>query len=415
MKELEGKFRDDSNRPEWYMKSLKNLIYESSSLHSPFVMDLLQADNKVRQDKEEHKIEEKKDACEEEGHKLEKDTKGKDEQQLEEEYEDDFEDISEEESQSGEDPPTSTSSESDDETGSQVTNQNKTNDQEIEHQEPSSDSAAIAADHTFADNIETSLATKTLGQDTSLAKDLVPKNTSFVDVQTPLTKHATTNMGQQDFTSVGNFELKVKAPDSATVAITTQSQPNKVAVNSKVKVHLAKGFDIFGSKESNSSLRTAKSILKMTRSGSSKKAVSFNNIVDGQIFKEDSTLMDCNKEFLVALKPPKQQQQQDKKQVEGIQDDVLVLEDKNPKPYRKVYNVPVYHPIKLTPPAKLPELKNVGKLRHAVAEVVKQEKITAADIFGPSKNNTIYDDVANEDDLLCGENLDDAIDFLLNM
>jgi len=182
-------------------------------------------------------------------------------------------------------------------------------------------------------------------------------------------------------------------------------------------------IDIFGRDNKSLKTTTTKSNLKLTSSYESgcsstniiKKAVSFNDIVDGQIYQVDSSLMESNKEFLMALKPP---------QVSNTNgDDVQAAIEvpQKPQPYRKVYNAPVYHPIKLPPPparapAKLPQLKNVGKLPQMATQ---EKKITAADIFGPlSKDSKIFDDVCTNDgdeDLLADEDLDDAIDFLLNM
>jgi len=109
MKELELKFTEESERPEWYMKSLKNLIYESSSLTNPRVKNLIQAEKKLfkEEEEEEEELNEIDQVCEELDTKKEEVTKHCEDVitrepcvELEDtkdyEYEDDFEDMSEE-------------------------------------------------------------------------------------------------------------------------------------------------------------------------------------------------------------------------------------------------------------------------------------------------------------------------------
>ena len=169
-----------------------------------------------------------------------------------------------------------------------------------------------------------------------------------------------------------------------------------------------KNVDIFNPKSSK--LKIIKSNLKSTTPSEFflKKAVSFNNIVDGQYFEADSTIFGNNKEFLVALKPPQQ---------EGKNSNQAVLE--NPKPYRKVRTMPIYHPVINRTPPQFPKLSAKSAPKSPIDIVVeKQEKITAADIFGPSsKTNKLFGETNNDndDDLFQTENLDEAMDFLLNM
>ena len=428
---------------------MKNLIYESSSLQSTFAMELLEADKKVHQEEVEDKglstVEKKKEAFKEDGDELEKDTKEKDEQQvLEEEYEDDFEEISEEESRSDEDP--STSSESDEETGSSVvTNHNTTSDQEeIDHQEASlaEDSAAgeLVADKTQASLIKHSVKTiapitfeqnltsvgstkaflikasdsdivavKAFGQLNkvvdSAAGVLVADKTLASLIKHPVKTIAPITF-EQNLTSVGSTKaFLIKASDSDIVGIKKIGQLNKVVsvVDAETPLDKACANSADLCARESSELKASKSILKMISSGSStKKAISFNVIVDGQVIEEDSTFLNCNKKFLVALKPP----QQEKWKVPYVS----ILD--NPRPNHKI-NVPKYRPINRTP-QHLPKWKHVGKLPDQDENT--EYKITAADIFGPSKDSKIFDDVTDADDeLLQKQNLNDDIDFILNM
>ena len=367
------------------------------------------------------------------------------EKKLKEEYEDDSEDIS----KSDEDSTTTESSTT------------------------SSETTSLSE---VMEEIETSVAE--VQQETSLAKNTIPvKNPIFIaavepridDAVTPLSKfnnfigqdnklieketHFSTNILGQDksmrrkfaaakssleLTSIVDDHV-AEAPSATKAAdsVTAKNNQTKKTALAEIDATPVSGttapksiIDIFGKDDNSLKTTTTKSNLKLTSSyddsgfssltninNTNKKRVSFNDIVDGQIYRVDSTLMESNKEFLMALKPP---------QVSNgdVQTPVAEVPQK-PQPYRKVYNAPVYHPIKLPPPtprtpAELPQLKNVRKLPPMGQVKSKEKKITAADIFGPSsKDSKVFDDICTnndgEEDLLGDEDLDDAIDFLLNM
>ena len=492
------------------MKSLKNLIYESTSLQNTFVMELLQAEkpnmslrdenevedvlnNMKKQEGKEYKKEEvdfyskqketkddtmevlRIEVCDKK--EANEDTKPEADQ-LEVEYEDDFEDISEEISESIDEESTTTSSTTssspseaaDDETEPSIVQiQQETSLAQVQ-QEPSlaKDSSA-----TVDNKSESSSEIKNTNVEVRQEPSLIEESThataeAYLPIVTPLTeinnfinqdnkmkkKNSTSKnpslvadtqpkaLLEQDLTStvddhVVEDPLATKSADPAIAKILQKyNQPKKTTAKIDdtpvINIIAPKSIiDIFGRDNKSMKTTTTKSNLKLTSSyekGCSstsiniiKKAVSFNDTVDGQIYQVDSSLMESNKEFLMALKPP----QVSNNNGDDIQAAIEVPQ--KPQPYRKVYDAPVYHPIKLPPPptarapAKLPQLKNVnyqnvGKL----PQMAKQEKmITAADIFGPSsKDNKIFDDVCANDgveDLLADEDLDDAIDFLLNM
>jgi len=149
--------------------------------------------------------------------------------------------------------------------------------------------------------------------------------------------------------------------------------------------------------QENSELKPAtKSMLKIIPSESSiKKEVSFKMIVHGKFYMKNSTLKENSEDFVLALKQPQQK--------------------KFKVPSRRAGKTPPqrYRPVSRTP-LQMPKIKHFGKLPDEVDQ--PEEKITAADIFGPSKDSSIFcgELPGDEDDGLNG-NLDDAMDFLLNM
>ena len=190
-----------------------------------------------------------------------------------------------------------------------------------------------------------------------------------------------------------------------------------------------------------------------------KKSVKFNNVVDGQYFDEDCSSLDGAEDFVEALKPPKEK---------WVPPKVSILD--NPNAEKKEHDVsqlvkfggprlPKFPPAIKTPNAdvtritaadifgppktsqtenkNVPELKavdifgpppKIGKTFTGETDVFgrakqttpfkkvdkNESKITATDIFCSSRDGG--SDVGEEgDEMLNAENLDDAIDFLLNM
>ena len=60
------------------------------------------------------------------------------------------------------------------------------------------------------------------------------------------------------------------------------------------------------------------------------------------------------------------------------------------------------------------KIKHFGKLPDDKVDT-PEHKITAADIFGPSKDSKIFNDLPGQEDDGLNGNLNDAMDFLLNM
>ena len=145
--------------------------------------------------------------------------------------------------------------------------------------------------------------------------------------------------------------------------------------------------------QENSELKpSTKSMLKIIPSESStKKEVSFKMIVHGKFYMKNSTLKENSEDFVLALKQPQQK--------------------KFKVPSRKIGKTPLqrYRPVSRTP-LQMPKIKHFGKLPDEVDQ--PEEKITAADIFGPS---IFCGDLPGDKDNRLNGNLDDAMDFLLNM
>ena len=369
------------------MKSLKNLIYESSSLTNPIAMNIIQAEKKLFNEEEEELSEieqvcEEQDIKEKQSESSESDVTKEQSVELkdtkESEYEDDFEEMSEkeeEESQS-EDPSTTTTSKSSStsttksSTTSKSTSTSKSSDSEDE-----TDSSELSI-------IEQHREESTLDKDPTVSVTLCPPKTSLdehsitADFVTVVNKIA----GDQPITEVVSSEaaLPVSSNDDSGKVISVKCSTNIVddVVNQK-------RFEL---------KPATMSILKMIQSESSiKKTVSFKMIVHGKFYMKNSTLKENSEDFVLALKQP---------------------EIKWKVPSRRVCKAPQrYRPVSRTP-LQMPKIKHFGRLPNEDDQ--PEEKITAADIFGPSKDSKIFDDLPEDDDGLNG-NLDDAMDFLLNM
>ena len=367
------------------------------------------------------------------------------EKKLKEEYEDDSEDIS----KSDEDSTTTESSTTSSETTSlsEVMEEIETSVAEVQQETslakntiPVKNPILIAAVEPRIDDAVTPLSkfNNFIGQDNKLIEKETHFSTNILGQDKSMRRKFAAAKSSLELTSIVDDHV-AEAPSATKAAdsVTAKNNQTKKTALAEIDATPVSGttapksiIDIFGKDDNSLKTTTTKSNLKLTSSyddsgfssltninNTNKKRVSFNDIVDGQIYRVDSTLMESNKEFLMALKPP---------QVSNgdVQTPVAEVPQK-PQPYRKVYNAPVYHPIKLPPPtprtpAELPQLKNVRKLPPMGQVKSKEKKITAADIFGPSsKDSKVFDDICTnndgEEDLLGDEDLDDAIDFLLNM
>ena len=381
-----------SERPEWYVKSLKNLIYESSSLTNPLVKNLIQAEKKLFK-KEEEELSEIDQICE--GLDTKKDEILKHceegistcvelEDTNEGDYEDDFEEMSEEEevkqeeSQS-EDSSSTTSSKSSKSTSSKSASSKSTSSSSSSHSEDETDSSELSS-------IEHHPEVSTLDKDLTVSATLCQPETSLE--RGVITTDSVTVVDK----ITGDQPIKAGVGLEADLAVTSNVGLDKAEL---VKCSTNTDYGIFN--QENSELKpSTKSMLKIIPSESStKKEVSFKMIVHGKFYMKNSTLKENSEDFVLALKQPQQK--------------------KFKVPSRKIGKTPLqrYRPVSRTP-LQMPKIKHFGKLPDEVDQ--PEEKITAADIFGPSKDNTIFCGglPGDEDDRLNG-NLDDAMDFLLNM
>ena len=190
--------------------------------------------------------------------------------------------------------------------------------------------------------------------------------------------------------------------------------PQVVLANKGIieKVELSKG-----NLDGQTSVKASNLKRKLNSLNVTKKSVTFNTEVDLQYFDGENPPMTRNKEYIDILKPPQSSQSSNIPS----------------KPVRKVYkNIPEYHPIKPTP-RRLPKLQaipqkpspathhnNQNKIsatdifdcKHLKTTTTLQDKITAADIFGSPKQS--LEDI-DDSPMFDSNNLDEAMDFLLNM
>ncbi|XP_066920517.1 myosin heavy chain, clone 203-like [Clytia hemisphaerica] len=142
---------------------------------------------------------------------------------------------------------------------------------------------------------------------------------------------------------------------------------------------------------------------KLNSLSKTKKSVSFKSEVDLQYFDGENAPMTSNKEYITILKPP-----QDKSATSESSN----VSETPSKPIRKVYkNIPEFHPIKSTPPRRLPKLQSFPPPK-SLCSVQPQEKISASDIFGPCKQDFEDIDIPK---MFHSDNLYEAMDFLLTM
>uniref|UniRef100_A0A7M5UNR2 Uncharacterized protein n=2 Tax=Clytia hemisphaerica TaxID=252671 RepID=A0A7M5UNR2_9CNID len=392
MKELQGKF-EMSKRPDWYVKAVKELIFECS----------------IQQKQKTNENTSNEDVGKNEGSEAED---GQCEKNEEDRYEDDFEEGSLSESSS------TTSSVSEEVS---VEQQNSSTSHDDSSNDATSGQTSSRPDH--ADDTETN-------EDISLSADgVLPKDTKPASNEIQKMTMSQVVTLESDIPKKIDIETKIDDEPSQKISVsvqselriqhddvTTQKQENHAAVNttndisaniiipSDTNVKIVDSLKTLATKKSSNLKR------KISPLNGTKKSVSFNQAVDLQYFDEQNTPMTKNKEYVDILKAP------------NSETTATLGSEKNtqrPAPVRKVYkNIPEYHPIKTTPKQlpkssnnSLPKLNKISTKTFACES--KQEKITAADIFGPSPSKTIQDE--ENDALFDSNNLDDAMDFLLNM
>ena len=377
-----------SERPEWYLKTLKNLIYESSSLTNPLVNDLLQAEKKLfKEEDEDGELSEIKQVYKEHDTKEEKPCKDvitkesciEVEDTKENDYEDDFEEMSkeeEEESQSENSSSTLSTSSSTKSTSSSTTKSTST----------TSSSTSISGDS------ENETDSSELSNIDHQQKSILDKPTVSIALRSNKIK-ASCDEDKSTANSITAVDKIAGDQPEAALAVTNNLGSEETA---SVKCSTNTTDGVFHHQESCALKPATKSMLKMISSESSiKKTVSFKMIVRGKFFMKNSTLKENSEDFVLALKQPQQK--------------------KWKVPSRRVYKAPIaqYHPVSRTP-VQMIKIKHFGKLPDDEVDTPEQ-KITAADIFGSSKDSKIFDDLPGQEDNGLNGNLDDAMDFLLNM
>ena len=198
--------------------------------------------------------------------------------------------------------------------------------------------------------------------------------------------------------------------------------PQNVLANKDIieKVKLSKG-----NLDDQTSVKSSNLKRKLNSLNVTKKSVTFNTEVDLQYFDGENPPITKNKEYIDILKPP-QDNQPSSSQSSNIPS----------KPVRKVYkNIPEYHPIKPTP-RRLPKLQAIPQKPFPVPHQTIQNKISATDIFGckhlttttpqdkitasdifdifPTSPKQTLEDI-DDSPMFDSDNLDEAMDFLLNM